>query len=230
MKQYLILIFAIMLIGIASAEVQSLPTVKQDACAVLKQTCASCTDVNITQVALPNGTTNTLGSYMNNKKPNFDYNFCSTALLGTYIVSTCGDINGDADFTCLGCCVDYDFTVTPDGTESTSWRVTLNIFVAVSALILMILFLYLAGIGLGEKSEGGALRLFFIGLSLVFLISHIIITNSIIHNMFGIGDLTKSYTAIMYIFFSVIILMFLYTMFKVMVWEVDVFRKSKGLR
>jgi hypothetical protein len=80
------------------------------------------------------------------------------------------------------------------------------------------------------KKENNIIRFFFIGLALIFLIAHIIITSIIIHNTLGIGSISYSYNAIMYVFFTIIILFFLYTLVKITLWEVDVFMKAKGLR
>jgi hypothetical protein len=40
---------------------------------------------------------------------NYNYTFCNTNEIGTYIITTCGDVNG------IKTCVDYDFEVTPNG-------------------------------------------------------------------------------------------------------------------
>ena len=81
------------------------------------------------------------------------------------------------------------------------------------------------------KAEQGASRFLFLGLSLVFLIAHIIITNIIIHDTLGqFSSMATAYTSVMYIFFTIIIFVFLYTLIKVLIWEIDIFMKSKGLR
>lgn len=190
-------------ISFASAEVQSLPTVKQNTCAVLKQTCASCTDVNVTQVSLPNGTINTLGSYMNNKKPNFDYNFCSTSLIGTYIVSTCGDVNADLDFTCLGCCVDYDFQVTPSGvSQSVSQGIgSFSFIIIMFGLTILIGYL---GFKFSESKTIWVLGMFFIFLSLLFMVYDVWLGYQYYLNYTGESDAGMPET-IFYIFMFILV-------------------------
>jgi len=184
--------------------------------------------MNLT-VAYPNGTL-----FINNQNAtplgggifNYTTNF---PIIGTYHPTLlCVDgSNSNSDSSGV-------YEITPDGLMMNGWRITIEIFASLSTLGLMILFLYLAGTGVKSgmaKQEDGAIRFFFIGLSLIFLIAHIALTNVIIHDTLGsLSSMATAYTAIMYIFFTIIILAFLYTLIKVILWEVDIFMKSKGLK
>lgn len=61
---------------------------------------------------------------------NFNYTFTDTAELGTYIVTTCGNPNGEYT------CVDYNFTVTTTGNE---FSTTAPIFLLVVGFCLLFL-------------------------------------------------------------------------------------------
>lgn len=126
------------------------------------------------------------------------------------------------------------YQITPDGTAMSGWKMTIDIFASLSTLFLMILFLLLSGSGIKSgmaKAEQGPSKFLFMGLSLIFLIAHILITNIIIHDTLGAtSSMASAYTSVMYLFFTVIIFAFLYVLWKVIVWEVDVFLKSKGKR
>lgn len=109
MKKQLIFLFMLfLLIGFVSSEQQSLPAQKRGTCVNILQTCDNCTYVNLTTVNYPTQIY-TLGKYMQKNGENYNYTFCNTNEIGTYIITTCGDVNG------IKTCVDYDFEVTPNG-------------------------------------------------------------------------------------------------------------------
>ena len=125
-------------------------------------------------------------------------------------------------------------TVTPTGEQMTIMSVSTQIFASISTFALFVLFLFLSNKGLKaeqiSKEESPGIKFLFVGLSLVFLIAHIVITNIIIHDNLGIGTMASAYTSVMYIFFTIIIMMFLFTLMKIIVWEVGIWQKSKGLK
>ena len=124
--------------------------------------------------------------------------------------------------------------VTPTGELNNDWKITLQLFVSLSCLVLMLLFMYLANSNMKQdhisKEEHPAISIFFIGISLVFLIAHIVITNVIIHDTLGIGTISGAYTNVMYIFFTIIIAIFLFTMAKIGFNAVTMLNKNRGLK
>lgn len=120
--------------------------------------------------------------------------------------------------------------INPSGEEVNGWTITIQIFVSLSALFLMILFLYLSSVKAGDKSENAGIKLFFVGLALVFLVAHIIITNIIVHDTLGISSISSAYTSVMYVFFTILILIFIYTMIRVTKTVFEQIMRNRGLR
>jgi len=230
---YLILAFAfIFLIGIVSGGTE---TYQVNTEVNLKLTCtvnnaipSAGATMNLT-IAYPNGTllvdnkpTTARGSGI------FNYTITFPSIGTYYPTLMCVD-GSDSNSDSSGV-----YNITPNGIEMSGWKIAVEIFAAMSTLVLFLLFLYLSGSGIKSgmaKQEQGGMKFFFMGLSLVFLIAHIMITNVIIHDTLGAdSSMASSYTSIMYIFFTIIILVFLYTLVKIILWEVDIFMKSKGLK
>lgn len=115
-KQLLLVgIVLLVFLPLIFAEVQTLSPQKQYACVSLPQVCSSCTYVNLSSIKYPNSTMNNLNVAMTKNGVNFNYNFCETDQLGTYIITTCGD--KDSTFQCAV----YDFVVTPTGMQPSSF-------------------------------------------------------------------------------------------------------------
>jgi hypothetical protein len=116
MKLYynIIMIILFMVMGFASAEVQSLPTQKLNDCVLLEQTCASCSYVNFESIKYPNSSMEYFNAAMDINGNKYTYNFCNLTELGRYIVTTCGDVDGTET------CVDYDFETTVSGNVQTT--------------------------------------------------------------------------------------------------------------
>lgn len=109
MKKFLIIILICLLIPVVFAQQQSLGTFKQNSCINLKQTCSNCTYNNISSVIYPNASQALGQSEMTKTGTEYNYTFCSTSFLGTYIVSGFGDLDGVVSVW------SYDFDVTPNG-------------------------------------------------------------------------------------------------------------------
>jgi hypothetical protein len=93
-KLILILFISICLIGMASA-ISDLGAVKQNACIQIPQSYANSTYTNITTIQLPDKSILNLNAAMqNNGLGTYNYTFCNTSQLGTYIVTTCTDVDG----------------------------------------------------------------------------------------------------------------------------------------
>ncbi len=231
-KQNLILITLVLLTFFSSfvlAEINEYAPVRQGECVDIKQVCASCSYINLS-VSYPNSSLAVINEGMVDQGGGtWLYNFCETSELGRYDVTGSGDLLGtDTGFDVLW------FEVTPDGQVTNGWKIAIKIFTSLSALLLMILFLYLSTNNLKNGSvsteEKPVIRFFFLGVAFIFLIAHIIITNIILHDTLGIGSITNAYTSIMYIFFTILIFIFLFTLVKIAFYEVTLFQQRRGLR
>jgi hypothetical protein len=131
---FLLFFIAIISIISVSAEVQTLGTFKQNACVNLVQTCNNCTTVNLTRVQAPDSSINIIGNYMQKQGSIYNYSYCSTSQIGTYIVTTCGDADG------TNACVNYDFEVTPSGTTG-GVTGTFGFYIIVLIIIISLLIL-----------------------------------------------------------------------------------------
>lgn len=90
----------------------SIPPVQLNTCTELIQTCSNCTDgVNLTALYYPhsNGTVLYPNDVMTQNQNNYNYTFCDTSTLGTYIYSTEGSPNG------IPTTGNVCFLVTPNG-------------------------------------------------------------------------------------------------------------------
>lgn len=116
LKIITVLLMAICLFGIASAEITTYAPVKQNDCIILKQTCASCSYVNVS-ISYPNSTLSiTNDGTIEAGGGVWTYEFCNTTQLGRYDVSGIGDILGVATgFDTLYFYVNYNGEDKPDG-------------------------------------------------------------------------------------------------------------------
>ena len=87
-----LLVFLFLLAMPVYAEQQTLGVFKRHSCVNLLQNCANCTYVNFTSVLYPNSTI-ALGNVASTKVGSvFNYTFCNTDAIGTYIVNGLGDL------------------------------------------------------------------------------------------------------------------------------------------
>jgi succinate dehydrogenase hydrophobic anchor subunit len=218
----------LMVMGLASAA--TLGTFEQNNCIQLKQTCANCTFVNVTSVVYPNST-EALGNVLMTKQGSeYNYTFCNTTLLGEYTYNTLGNPDG------VFVVEPVTFQITPNGNINSGWSISINIFSSVSSLILMFLFLFLSSrksddektVGVGK--EKAVIRFFFMGIAMVFLIAHILLTSQIINDTVGAGTLSSTYAVLLKVFFIIFGVMFLYILARISFQEVDNFKRRKGLK
>jgi len=106
---FLIIGLGIILLSLTfvSAETQTLPKQMVNTCVNLPQVCSTCTYVNLSSIKYPDSTVSNLNAAMTKSGVNYNYTFCDTGDLGTYIVTTCGDKDGTFQ------CAVYDFDVSP---------------------------------------------------------------------------------------------------------------------
>lgn len=167
-KLTLISLAIMFLIGIlsfelVSAEVQTLSPQKAGTCIDLPQVCSSCTYVNISSIKYPNSSITILNQAMTKNEVNYNYTICNVTDLGTYVVTTCGDIDGTFE------CAVYDFEVTTDGTKPTDSQGTMFIGILASILVLSFFFGYLSFKFL-EKENSYPIGLFFLLLAIMLSI------------------------------------------------------------
>lgn len=138
-KTILILMFSIILISFASAQQQSLGSVKQDDCIDITQTCPDCTYNNITSIIYPNKTKYSFSPEQNMTKVGTDYTFhtCNfSSQLDEYIVNGIGDLGGTNTIW------NYNYIVTPTGFILETSESILYIIILIVTFILFLAFLY----------------------------------------------------------------------------------------
>lgn len=135
----LLIIFSSITLGAEIDCAFSLPTVKQNTCVNLIQTCSNCTGiVNLTTIYYPqsNGTVLYLGAQMTQHGNNYNYTFCDTQYIGTYIYSTEGSPSNI--LTTGNIC----FSVTPTGYDLSLQE---SIFFLILLFVFMFLLVFLIG-------------------------------------------------------------------------------------
>lgn len=147
MKKYIgmFLLFIFLLISV-NAQTISLPDVKQNTCINLIQTCGNCSFVNLTSITFPtpNNTIQYINSLMTKVGSIYNYTFCDTSQIGTYIYGTLGNPDG------LIAIQNIDFLVTPTGD---SLSISQSIFYLLTLLLLVgILGIFVRGIVISDTS------------------------------------------------------------------------------
>ena len=167
-KILLAFVFGMFFLSLASASIENLGTVQQYDCIVLKQTCDDCSYNNITSVSFPNRTTDALSIEVEMTKDGTEYNytFCNTSALGTYIVNGKGDTDGRDTW-------NYKFNVTTTGGES---NIVIPIFLLIGGMVLF-------GFGVGLKNPTFG---FFSGIIFLMVGMYTMI--------YGFGDIADLYT------------------------------------
>lgn len=94
-RLYLLVLLSLILLNVVSADI-NLPAGKQNECISLKQTCDTCTYVNISTVARggANATTFYLNTPMTKYGVDYNYSFCNTSVIGDYTYTVYGDKDG----------------------------------------------------------------------------------------------------------------------------------------
>jgi len=123
-RNYLILLSILMIVTLTTG--LEMPPVKQGENTTLRQTCGSCTYVNIT-IYYPNSSAAVKNAAMENIGGGYwEYNFSDTGAVGRYDYPTCGDISGT--HTCSSSEDPPSFYVTYNGQPIDESRTYLNIF------------------------------------------------------------------------------------------------------
>lgn len=240
-KLILLIVVGIFLINLVSAEQQSLGVFKQGECIQLKQTCDNCTYVNLTAVSNPNSLLVINDENEMTKVGNiYNYTFCNTTLLGEYIYTTCGDLDG------TNFCGNVNFEITSSGRKSpTSGEGIIYISSLIAMLLFSIIFLFVSNsfkvereTARGENGEEtiitkgnsamrfGCLALSIIGLLFVVLYSSISLTQM----LGGFEGVTKIYDTFLYIFLAILLIMFIFVLVAITFSLLEKMQRKKGLK
>jgi len=97
MKELLLtLILGLFLVSLVSAELNDFAPVKQGECVTIKQSCSSCSYVNVS-ISYPNSSLAiSNGGMASNGGGVWTYDFCNTTQLGRYDINGEGDLDGTA--------------------------------------------------------------------------------------------------------------------------------------
>ena len=140
-KIILILIMSMFFINLVFAEIQTLPgaTKKSDSINLL-QTCDNCTFVNLTQVIVTSPNSVYVlqpGQFsMTKNGQNYNFTFSNTTLIGEYIYSTCGDVDGILN------CKSVTFIVNNTGIILTGPEIVIYFLMIIFFLMISTFFLY----------------------------------------------------------------------------------------
>lgn len=128
-KLILLGILLMMILPITSATIETLGTFKENECIILKQIAQNSTYCNISSVLAPDSSQILGESFMTKTGTVYNKsNFCSTTILGTYIVNGHCNLNG-ADTVWS-----YDFIITPTGESD-----NLGLYIILTIVIIGIL-------------------------------------------------------------------------------------------
>ena len=130
--KFLILLMILLFLPIVTAQQETLGFKKQNSCVDLIQNCANCTYVNFTAIYSPDMTLLATNLATTKFGSLFNYSFCNTSMLGTYIVNGIGDINTAPTVFA------YTFDITPSGYEIS---IANGMIYSVLLIIIMILFI-----------------------------------------------------------------------------------------
>lgn len=210
-KQIILLVLSLLLINIASA---SLGTFKQDSCINLK-TILNTSSVNISSISYPNSTVAISNQAMTKIAYTFNYTFCDTNELGTYVYDYF-DVEGNVYVN--------DFKITPTGNELTTQNSMIIGIILVILIVITILF-FIFGVGSGNP-------LFKIGflsgtiLMIVFIIGYLL---KIIQSTIGeFTDLVSGFTPLYVIGIGFLGAWGIGIVLYLVVFSLKLFYKSRG--
>lgn len=162
-KILMFLLLGLFFISLTSATVETLGVFKQNDCIKLIQSGSGLTECNITSVSYPNSSAaieNTEMTYRNNE---FNYTFCNTSSMGTYIVN--GFCGNGTDYVYWA----YDFDVTITGQDFSSPNSLMTIGIIIATIAIMFLFM-IFGFKLTNNENLYPIGFLFIIFSVIFSI------------------------------------------------------------
>ncbi len=210
MKKLIIILMLIMILPVVSSQIID-PTinVEQDVCAIIVQSCANCTYVNITSLSYVSNSTVILTDVsMTARGSDYNYTFCETNLTGYYLINFIGDDDG------VDTIDSYYMEVTSHGIPHSDQRtdaITRAIyFISVIAVILFLAFLF-------YKSSEPVKWTFFIFSIIFFLIAINLISITLVDEVSNpkIETLFDGLAGISFIFYwfaaGILIIMWIFT-------------------
>lgn len=206
-KRWIFIIFGLFLMVFLMGNVASkdLGTFPQNSCVQLTQSCANCTQGNVSSVTYPNGTFSLLGSYpMNLTAGVLNYSFCNTSAIGSYNYITSYDENG---IIAIG---EHLFSITPSGEDPT---MATSIFYIGLIELLLVFFLAILIYGLNTENVIG--KTFSIGFGYLVLMALFFVAwqmgvNFIYSSPFLIEFLRIGFLVLVIGFFPLLIILFAY--------------------
>ena len=139
-KLTLITLTLILVLPMVLAEQNSLGIFKQNNCIELKQIC-NCSYVNVSSVTYPDSSQALSMVSMTKLGTEFNYTFCNTSQLGTYLVTGFGDDNGENTIFV------YDFDITGNGKPAPAGSIVVlfSIIFLISVILTGFMALYTIG-------------------------------------------------------------------------------------
>lgn len=165
MKKILIfLILGMFFISFAYAEENGGVLVgKQGNCINLPQECSSCSYVNITTVLQPDLSQISMQDSMEKSVTSYNYTFCNTSQVGSYVYCMNGDVDGVITSVCK------NFEITPSGVLQTNAQGIGSFGYLILMITLMFVFAYIS-FKFFNTENWWIMGIFFGFMSLIFLV------------------------------------------------------------
>lgn len=222
MKKLLLFLMIGMFLISSVYALDDLGTYQKDQCVNIKQTCATCSYVNLT-IAYPNSTI-----ILNNKEMSdqgagtWTYDFCNTSLNGRYDVTGKGDLDGtDTSFATY-------FHVTPSGNINPSSGEGLTFLGSLIAMILVAGIFFFLSVSMREHP--GA-RFAFIALTVVTSIIVVLYSSvALMETFWGFDKIISSYSTFLWVFLFTIFIIFIFVLIAIIIRAVDSLKIKRGLK
>lgn len=183
-----------------TAETNTYAPVKQGETANIKQSCGSCSYLNVS-IAYPNSSWAVINTAMTNDGGgSWSYTFTDTSALGRYDIITCGDIDGTFKCTDGGT---LWFDVTPNGTLQTTSESLSSFAFLILVIVLTLIFGYV-GYKFLDNDLLWPLGIFFIIMCFLLLIYNVWLLVEFKSNYTGSSPEAGITQTIFYIFMTIL--------------------------
>lgn len=186
MKSKILLVVLLGIFMIANVlAVDSLGTFKQNECVEIKQTCSSCSYVNIS-ISYPNSTRAFTNQEMASEGGGvWTYDYCNTSQIGRYEVIGEGDIDGSAESFAT-----Y-FKISPAGQEELSSGGGLSLLGSLTVMILVAAFFFILSMRLNSTVG----KISFIVISSIILLMSVFFSMVVVQqNLGGFESIVSGYS------------------------------------
>lgn len=222
-KKYILrIVFALaigMLLGAGAglASQDNLGVFQKDSCVEIKQTCSSCSYVNLS-ISYPNSTRAITNDDMASAGGGtWTYEYCNTLQVGRYEVTGEGDIDGTAESFAT-----Y-FDITLSGADPNASNPFVSLIIIGLIFGIACVFLYLSS----TLQQPGP-KIFFLLGSFVFLIGSLAISYVVAFDSNLTENINSTITIMLYAFGLIFFVMFAYVMINQIIESLDLFRQNKG--